>query len=367
VDTLRLRRVFLFGNGLSVGCNPDHYSLDALTSAIRDRMKELTTSEGESLLLQVDGIVQALASDEEKRAPLHSFEALAGPIDRLANTLSEIGPLAELLGEAGEEAAVRKLGLRLRGVYRRVVGAVLERVMEHPMSEEAWAGINGMAERLIEIARRQGTLDLFILNYDALLDSALLIADAPGVTLTDEFQGNLTKGLSVTIPGGEQVLLHTLRWREAPYDPGGTLIRRHHLHGAGMWLGSEGRVFKARLEDMRTCETFRAWAEGAETSVEPLVLLGDQKESWAATWPFNEAYAELTAAVARADELILAGYSFNDLPVNRVLRAALDDRKLVTIVNTRDGIERIARKALGPKIPLSLIADPLPAGVLEIG
>lgn len=363
----RHRRVFLLGNGLSVGCNPEFYSLEALTAGVRERLAELTTSDGEPLLVQVDGIVSAVSTDEERRTPQHSFESLAGPIDRLSSMFTEIGPLAKLLGEAEQEAALQRLGITLRGVYRRVVGAVLERVMQHPMPESDWGPINEMALYLVEVARQQGSLDVFTLNYDALLDSAFLTVDRPGVALADEFQGNWHHGLWVHMPGGEQVGLRTLGWREGLYDPGGTLVRMHHLHGAGMWVGYEGHVYKARrLEEMRAVNLFTSWAVGAETEVEPVVLLGDQKRTWAARRPFNETYADLTAAVAVADEVVIAGYGFGDLPVNRVLRAAVQDAT-VTVVNPREGVERLARTALGRNVAIRVIARPLPGGLAAVG
>ena len=168
----RRNRVLLFGNGLSVGFNAAHYDLEVLTVAVRERLESLETPDGEPLLLQVDGLVEALAHDHERAVPSSSFESLAGPIDRLANLFTEIGPLADLMGGEAQEQALRELGLTLRVLYKRVVGAVLECVMTHASSVEGWGPLNGMADFVIELARRQGLLDVFILNYDALLDSA---------------------------------------------------------------------------------------------------------------------------------------------------------------------------------------------------
>jgi hypothetical protein len=49
--------------------------------------------------------------------------------------------------------------------------------MTHPTTEAGRAPVNEMAEIVISVACQQGSLDLFIRNYDAILDSALLIAD----------------------------------------------------------------------------------------------------------------------------------------------------------------------------------------------
>lgn len=368
----RRRRVFLFGNGLSVAFNADHYGLPALTAAVRDRLAGLTVPEGSSLLDRVDGIVAAIASDEQRAAGPETFEGLAGPVDRLATMFTDLVGITDLLSGNEQQAALRDLGMTLRTTHRRVVGAVLESVMAHPTSDAGWEPVNKMAEYIISVARQQGSLDVFILNYDAILDSALLIANAEGVAIADEFQGYGGRNVSVPTPDGAYALIPVFPWRAGVYYPGATLIRRHHLHGAGNWLRFRGNVYKARdLEQMRSSGVYGGWAAGVEPGnpdeiVEPVVLLCDQKENWAARWPFSEAYALLTAAVARADEVILAGYSFQDIPVNRVIAAALGPDALVTVINPNPDAERLAHRAMGPGVPVRVIGEPLPDGLLRI-
>lgn len=368
----RRHRVFLFGNGLSVAFNPEHYSLPVLTAAVRERLTTLTEPDGTTLLDRVNTIVEAIASDEQKAAGPGSFEALAGPIDRLATMFTELVGIAGLVTDPAQEATLHDLGAGMHTLHRRVVGAVLDCVMTHPTTDAGWDPVNEMAEFVISVARKQGALDVFILNYDAILDSALLIANAPGVAILDEFRGYGERNIPMQTPDDGEGLIAALPWRAGAYYPEETLVRRHHLHGAGNWLGYRGNVYKARdLEELRRYEVFRAWAEGvapvdADHLVEPVVLLGDQKENWAARWPFNEAYALLTAAVARSDEVVLAGYSFQDVPVNRVIAAALAPDAVVTVVNPEPNVERLAHRAMGPGVAVRVIGDPLPAGLREI-
>ena len=192
--------------------------------------------------------------------------------------------------------------------------------------------------------------------------------DPPEVHLLDEFRGYGGRNIPVFTPDGGLGTVFAYPWRAGDYYPGGTILRRHHLHGGGMWMRFQGNVYKAKhLADMRDVELFRAWAtghEGQETEgqVEPVVLLGDQKEHFAARWPFAEAYAQLSIAVARADEVVIAGYGFQDLPVNRVIGAALQGTSIITVVDPDPDIEGRARRALGSQGALRIIHEPLPKG-----
>lgn len=90
-----MTRIYLFGNGLSLAFNEDHYALDALTSRVRDRLSGMRIPGGEPLLNHLEEIATALRPDLSP-TPRQSFEEIAGPVDRLANTLSEFGPLVRV-------------------------------------------------------------------------------------------------------------------------------------------------------------------------------------------------------------------------------------------------------------------------------
>jgi hypothetical protein len=70
------------------------------------------------LLVQVDGIFEAIATDRERNIPADSFETLAGPIDRLATMFQQIGPLAALLKGEDQAAALQEFGTSLRMLYK---------------------------------------------------------------------------------------------------------------------------------------------------------------------------------------------------------------------------------------------------------
>jgi hypothetical protein len=366
-------RTFLFGNGLSLAFNFDHYLLQNLTERVRERLKGMADGD-QTLLAQLDGIAEALRQDAPQRAQVASFEELAGPVDRLANTLSAFGPLHRV-ATPDQREVLGQLNFTLRTLYTRVVGSVLAEVAQHPPAGWGWARMKRVADALVEIARAQRTVDVFCLNYDALLDAAAIGAcEGPPrrAFLSDEFRGDDVRRVPVYTPDGNLAEVVALRWRSgAPYNPPGPHLRLHHLHGAATWMAFGNDVWKAKkLDRLRECQLFDAWAGGLERpgevgAVEPVVLLGDQKERFVRRSPFAENYEAFASAVSEADEIVLAGYSFMDVPINRTIAARRSPEARVVIVNPSRNIEARARTALAiPEGVITVIAEPLPNGLL---
>jgi hypothetical protein len=170
-----MRRTVLIGNGLSLAHNREHYSLVNLTERVRMRLAGMTTGTG-TLLDDLDEIRASLRPDFVPRTG-ESFEDVAGPVDRLANTLSEFGPLGRV-ATPEQRLVLQDLEVALRALYTRVVGAVLEEVVAHPTTDAGWDAVNQVGLRLAELTLEQGGMDVFCLNYDALLDAALINATA---------------------------------------------------------------------------------------------------------------------------------------------------------------------------------------------
>jgi hypothetical protein len=55
-----MRRVYLFGNGLSLAFNNECYSLLSITGGVRDRLAGMITIDGEQLLDRLNRIGEAL-------------------------------------------------------------------------------------------------------------------------------------------------------------------------------------------------------------------------------------------------------------------------------------------------------------------
>jgi hypothetical protein len=307
-----------------------------------------------TLLDGVDELVAALRTDSSAAG---GFEELAGPLDRLANTLGQVSLLLQLATSEQRET-LTELAANLRGLYKRVVGVVLENVMDHAGQEGSKENVYAVAEHLVRETVRQGDLDVFVLNYDALLDSALLEQVSPTPSrrdfdLSDEFLGYDFVDLKVIAESGEFATISCMQWRNIGYFPPRPHLRLHHLHGAGTWMRYKGNVYKARhVSWMREHGIFTAWAEGIEGAsdddIEPVVLLGDQKEAHVLRPPFIESYEALAHAVRGANEIVLAGVSLQDVPLNRTIARNRDADSKVIVLNPDPGIEQTARAALGP-------------------
>jgi hypothetical protein len=377
MDGWPVRRTVLIGNGLSLAYNRDHYSLANLTERVRMRLAAMPT-DGGTLLDDLDEIRTSLRPDFVPRTG-ESFEDIAGPVDRLANTLSEFGPLDRVATDE-QRSVLHNLEMTLRGLYTRVVGAVLEEVAAHPPTEAGWDPVHDVGRRLAQMTLEQGEMDVFCLNYDALLDAALIAATAwlgpywKAVALSDEFHGLDVGMVPLYRPDGSIGQVEAHRWRVGSYYPRFAHLRFHHLHGAATWMRWGGDIWKASsLGEIRDCGLFTSWAEGVERpgesgAVEPVVLLGDQKESSVARRPFNENYEAFAIAVGLADEIILAGFSFMDRPLTRTIVQHRQQGARVVVINPSKDIEERALEALamGKADPLTVINAPLPEGIHEI-
>jgi hypothetical protein len=99
--------------------------------------------------------------------------------------------------------------------------------MTHEPGPDGWNDLNTMAGYLVAEARRQALLDVFVLNYDAILDSALLMNDAPDVRMTDEFQGFGGRDIRVFTPDGAVAEIPGLPWRAIPPWPPRNQLAHH--------------------------------------------------------------------------------------------------------------------------------------------
>jgi hypothetical protein len=335
--------VYLFGNGLSLMFNREHYSLPNLTKQTRRVLDSLPglRSGGGTLLTELEEIQAGLATDEQ-RYGIGSFEQLAGALDRLSNVLSEVGPLAQLASEDAQEI-IRALWSQLRILYKRVVGIVLRGVMSHADGHGEWGYLHEVARHLADKAIHQREIDVFTLNYDALLDAALITMERErrgtnvSFQLMDEFDGRQFFEVPVLTPNEEVVPLKALAWRVEPFAPDDPQLRLHHLHGAGTWMRYQDTIYKAaNLQAMRACRIYESWVEGIEGQeeegfVEPVVLLGDQKETSVGRRPFDATYEELIRALTEATHIAIAGYGFQDLPLNRILHDYRGDAEVLIV------------------------------------
>jgi hypothetical protein len=308
-STLSVQYSFLVGNGLSCAFDP------SLTSrAISERVFARLSVEDQTSLLELADLLSPETPDPPIGVDRGTFEALAGPVDRMASALLALDGLLATRSVTGTLATLKEASLALRVMYRRIVGLVLEEidaccVTTGALTDErrnAWGGLNTFVVALIK--KSGNCRPIFTTNYDSLLISAML-----------EKRGEVYDGF----PGG--ALDHELRcWGDKP--------ALYHLHGSIGWItDGVGELAKLELDDLRSRGLLSAWAAGRPVDQYPTVILGDQKTRTAGRYPFNVFYDGFRRELARSSALVAVGYSFGDRPISEIVARYLSespDRKL---------------------------------------
>lgn len=355
---------YIFGNGLSMASDPEHYALPNLTKYVVERLDQITAADGIPLSSHVVKIIDELTPGSfiGSLDDIQTFEDLAGPLERLTASIQHVGALAAIGSDDQTTRAILQLSDFATRLYNQVVGIVLGLVTQHPTALGHADAVPGVARHLVHVAKQQRDLDVFVLNYDALLDSALLEiyeGSATGFQLTDEFDGRK----AFTIDFGEE-RLSAIGFRDEQYHSYPRL-RLFHLHGAATWLREGASIYKARrLQRLRDAGVFERWAVDGHSDVSPVLVLGDRKDRLVAKAPFDDQYAELRSSVAQADRVVIAGYSFGDIPLNAAVRASLAEEAEVVIINPDIALEPTIVDALAiRKQSLTFIEDVLPSGL----
>lgn len=301
---------FLVGNGLSAAFDP------RLTSAaISERVFSRLSGGEQAYLRRLAELLRPETPDPALDVARGDFEAVAGPVDRMADALLALDGLLGGLRETGPLTELAVASEALRNLYRRIVGIVLLEIdaccqVEGEVSEErreAWNRLNTFAAA---IAAKAGKCEpIYTTNYDSLLPSALL-----------EKRGEVFDGF----PGG--ALDSTLRcWGNKP--------ALYHLHGSIAWTTDlAGELGKRDMATMRSERIVEQWAAGEALDLLPTVVLGDQKSQRTNRYPFVLFFDKFRVNLDSKDTLVAAGYSFGDRPVNAIVSSYLagnPDRRLV--------------------------------------
>ena len=358
--------VYVFGNGLSIAFRPEQFLLPNLTRRVRDLLVMAEWEGRGSAWSELRRIVSAVSPDELSSGQAMAFEQFAGPLERLAEGVRALSALLPA-GGPQDQAALQRLESTAKATFARVVGAVLTAVTELP-PEGDWTVLRHVARHVVDATPNELQSHVFTLNYDALLDSALLsLRDARrstvhGFDISDEFDG---RSPSMRQLGANSV--KTWRWRTDPPSAARRTIRLHHLHGGANWLRGSDGIRKARLDDVRGSGLYAGWIAGQATPFEPAVVLGDSKQRLVAREPFGTAYDELQLALRESERVVVAGYGFGDVPLNRALGRYLRPTTTLTVVNPSNlNTLRIARKLELDRSRIRLIREGLPQGLDEV-
>jgi hypothetical protein len=279
--------VVLIGNGSSQGF-ADELALDQITTRVRERLHPADVA-------LLDDVTHLAAPEGFEGDTQTNFEAMAGPIDRIAEALG----LLDLLSAAQSQRFVgfRDAARELHRIYIAIVGLVFEEIDEYCVEEAAgvngWAEMNAMARNFRDLSEDQG-LAIYTLNYDSLLQSALLHEN---VAYYDGFRD----------PNGRI---------NSPLDSWGNPMTMYQLHGSLAWVAFEDvGVTKVGHDNARDF-WLPAWADGEDQGGSPVVVLSDLKSRVVQRYPFDLFYQEFRSDLNEAQAVAVAGFGFGDVPVN---------------------------------------------------
>lgn len=337
--------VALLGNGCSIPYN-DGLAMGPLTRRILQQMAP--TAEAEEVVAEaLHRLAQASTHDEEERVRV--FEELLGPLERVGRGLAALGDIAQQLQAATAfNESLRRAQDLAEDLRRRTLGVALDVVSQLSTGQGAAFSepLTNLVRWLYDQARTNGTARVFTLNYDALVDSAALEVSEP----------NALSDMAVGYTDEPVRLMPCLTVQASPLRDDDEYTRRmvlYHLHGSLQWVRSGTRVWKVvELDLLRDHGFWGAYANG-ETCVEPAVILADQKVRAVGADPFQWAYRRFERSLLSADGLVIAGYGFGDVPVNRTLdRAMAETEYPVICIDKTDNFESARTKVLGamPKL-----------------
>ena len=306
--------VVLFGNGLSQGFSGE-LSLGRTTQRVRDRIEE-----GNHVDTQLLDEVATLAAPEGWGGvdePAQNFEALAGPIDRIAQAMG----LFDLLADAQTDrlAPFRQVANELRRLYVSIVGLILDEIdrfcVEDLEANQEWGPINDMAKALGDLTDDVDELCIYTLNYDSLLPSALANS---GIDYYDGF-----RGLSLN----------------SPLEPWNAELTFYHLHGSLSWIDRGGLPTSRVTYEASRNQWLPSWVDGNLDQGLPAVVLSDLKSRVVQRYPFSVFYEAFGEDLARANSVAVAGYGFGDRPVNQQLAKYLGDhpQNSITVLHPHAG------------------------------
>lgn len=306
--------VVLFGNGLSQGFSGE-LSLGRITARVRQRIVEENHID-----IQLLDEVAGLAAPEgwaDLDEVAQDFEALAGPIDRIAQVMELFDLLAD--AQTARLAPFRHVSDELRRLYVSIVGVVLDEIdrfcVEDHEADQEWGPINDMASALGEIAQDVDELSVYTLNYDSLLPSAFANR---GITYYDGF-----RGLSLN----------------SPLESWDAALTYYHLHGSLSWIDRRGLPTSRVTYEASRNELLPAWVEGTIDQGLPAVVLSDLKSRVVQRYPFSVFYGAFGEDLVQANAVAVAGYGFGDRPVNEQLAKYLGEhpQNSVTVLHPHAG------------------------------
>lgn len=341
----------LVGNGLSVAYNTE-LCIDRITAALMSRL----TKAPDSAEAAQDSWEQSVKSLNGRAPSKGVFEELLGPLERLPEALRSLEELASLVPAVkidGGEVSLAEAQVALRKLYRHGVGHTLAVIDSRARAEGDLARevVLNFVKRVMEMGSKPGDVSFGTLNYDSLLNGAVIEAtENQCCDLADP------RNPSPKVDLGGGLVLDGIALREGD-DLLDDRTRVYNLHGSLAWWGPTGGfgdVVKLTLSELRDQRVLERWRSG-ELNWNPVVLLTDQKGKRAAQYPFSLAYRGFEQRLRNAHKWVIVGYSFGDEPVNEMLaRACVAQQPNVLVIAKPDDPHAFMERA-GEYLPKAML------------
>ncbi|QWL30774.1 hypothetical protein E2R40_08600 [Rathayibacter toxicus] len=279
------------------------------------------------------------------------FEVLVGAFGAESRNLEMLHRFAALRDSLDEniQKSLSDSAAYLQRVCDNGISHVLEVIAERSHASRGPAADNLQELLNAIITAFSGRVTFGNLNYDTLLLAALIRVCQQD--LAD--MGNPGQRLVVPGKNGENHEALGLR-RNASEFPADRRVTLLHLHGSHTyWATRDNKIhMKLPREMLKSGYHWKAIREHT-TDVHPVVVLANQRDKCEkiGEFPFSLAYEMVSNELTQADHWLIIGYSFRDIPVNRMLRHAFSQKTqkptvLVVTYGEKPTRHRV-KKALG--------------------
>lgn len=305
----------LVGNGVSMSYNME-LSTHSLTRQLLSMLNDQTGTRTAEALRSFANSVTSGGPDD--------FEELLGPFDSISRGLSILGQLEGPFSDFPNiMKPLHESSVILNNLYRVMLANVLTLIdlnaQDH--GQEAMGNVRMLTDALIQ-ASEDDLLTIGTLNYDSLLMAAL-----PDGKYTDLADGRSPTAVSLA----ESTILAGYPLRTELDFPENYQIRLIHLHGSLGWLYVGGLgSYKFGIQSLRDCELWDRMLRGELNNVRPLVVLTNNKDSMVNHYPYQLTYTEFSNRLIQSEYWCIAGYSFRDECVNRILLESLSFRNMLS-------------------------------------
>lgn len=311
------RKLLIFGNGLGMAVDHQHFSLARALNSVWERRGGLTTQQKELISRCIDH--DGAPEGEHELDLLHVAVTSCETLEKIG------GGRVHWLSDEGQQFPV------MTARYIHKVATDL-----HNFDGEL---PSGFVESLVKFVKKTKS-HVATLNYDKLLYNAFIDND-----IFNGYSGYLVDGMTVN-QGFDEDNLERLYGRDFGYYL--------HLHGSPLFINKDGRI-KKLSRDQLDIDTDRIGRHIVLTHVKHKPKVIAASEALSAYWNY------LRFSISEVAEVILIGYSGLDVHLNSLLRPYLKNIRVRVIEWEGAGEQRDRRKywknELGKPVDLIRLRD----------